>query len=264
MKLQSLITSLRVFGWLYWFDVRFLFKEFWQNLFDSIAWPLAIIFISGYVTPRLGVSTDYGAFISISMLVIMGSYIAWTAAAPIAADLAGEKKISYELTLPLPYWLVWIKMGLTLTTKAAIFSITSLIIGKLVLWGNFDFAHFSLVHFIFVYLIAALFFGMFAIWSTVITKSVEGHSRLDLRLTGPMFYMNGWTASWHVMNVASPILGIITLCTPWLYAYEGTRSAILGSQNYLPFWLCVGMLTLFTVIFMFMGLWLFKKRMDCV
>lgn len=264
MKLSSFFISLRVVGWLYWFDVRFLMKEFWDNLFDNIAWPFSLIFVSGYVSPLLGVPADYGVFISVSMLVIMGSYTAWTAAAPLAADLAGERKISYELTLPVPYWLVWIKVSLTLATKAAIFSVASLVIGKLVLWNSFSFAQFSLWRFGIVYIISCLFFGMFASWATVITKSVEGHSRLDLRLTGPMFYLNGWTASWLVMYTACPALGIFTLCTPWIYAYEGTRSAILGSNGYLPFWLCTGMLFTFTLIFALTGLRLFKKRMDCV
>lgn len=256
--------TVRVFGWLLWVDVRRIFNNFWDNLFDSLAWPTALITMSGYVMPAMGVPDNYGAFISVSMLIIMGSYTAWTGSAEIAADLEGPQAITYELTLPLPFWLVWIKTGLYLALKAAVFNISSLILGKLILGDSFNLVNLSVPRFLIVYAVAALFFGFFAAWTTVITKSIEGHSRLDLRLIGPMFYLNGWTASWATMYSVSKALGIFTLCTPWIYAYEGARSAILGSEGYLPFWHCVGMLLFFATIFLFMGMRLFKKRMDCV
>lgn len=258
------MNSLRILGWLLWVDVRRIGTDFWQNLFDSLAWPTALIMMSGYVMPALGVPDNYGAFISVSMLVMMGSYTAWMGSAVIAADLEGPQAISCELTLAIPYWMVWLKNGLYLAIKASAFNLSSLVIGKLILGNKFDLSHFSVFYFVLIYVCASLFFGMFAIWSTVITASVENHSRLDLRLIGPMFYLNGWTASWATMNDVSPFLGIFTLCTPWIYAYEGARAAVLGQEGYLSIWLCAGMLTLFAAVFYSWGVYLFKKRMDCV
>ena len=264
MTLASFWISLRVFSWLLWFDVRFLAKDFWDNLLDSLVWPMAIIAINGYVMPAMGVTSTYGSFMVVSMLIIMGSYTAWVASAAIAADLAGEQAITYELTLPLPYWMVWVEKGLYLALKASAFNISSLILGKLILGSQFDLTNFSLGKFIIIYILASLFFGMFALWSTVITKSIESHARLDVRLVGPMFFVNGFSASWVIMNNVSSALGILTLCTPWVYAYEGARVAILGQAGYLPFWICVCMLSFFTLLFATMAIWFFKRRMDCV
>lgn len=264
MNLSSLYTSLRVFAWLLWFDVRFLAKDFWANLIDSLMWPIALIVVNGYVLPSLGMADNYGGFVSVSLLVMMGSYTAWTAAAIITADLTGERTIYYDLTLPLPYWMVWIKMALYLALKAGIFCLSSLFLGKLLLASKFSLEHFSLLRFVIVYTLSSLFFGIFALWSTVIVTSVESHSRLDLRLVGPMFFLNGFAASWTIMNGISPILGMLTASTPWIYAYEGTKGAVLGQAGFLPFWLCVGMLLLFSTLFLLMGIKLFKKRMDCV
>jgi len=65
--------------------------------------------------PSLGLPLNYGAFTAVSMVVIMGAYNAWAGSIAIAADLAGPKTITYDLTLPLPYWMVWIKNGLYLS-----------------------------------------------------------------------------------------------------------------------------------------------------
>ena len=264
MNIFSFYQAVRVFGWLLWYDVRFLAKDFWDNLLDSLVWPTAIIAINGYIMPAMGLSAQYGMFMVASQLVIMGAYTAWVGSATIAADLAGEQAISYELTLPLPYWMVWLEKGLYLALKASIFNITSLGIGKLILGSAFSLEHFSLGKFLVIYILSSLFFGMFALWSTVITKSVEAHSRLDVRLVGPLFYVSGFSASWAIMYQASAWLGILTLCTPWVYAYEGMRVAVLGQSGYLPFWVCVGMLILFLIFFTALALRLFKKRLDCV
>lgn len=264
MSISTMMMSLRVFGWLLWADVRFLWKDFFDNLLDAIVWPIAVILINGFIAPALGMPADYGAFASVSMVVIMGAYNAWAGSMLIAADLAGDKTIAYELTLPLPYWMVWIKNGLYLSIKAAVFNMTPLFFGKLFLGDAFDLSNMSVGYFLAVYSVASLFFGMFALWSTVIVKTAEGHTRLELRLIGPMFFVNGWVASWAVMYAVSPAFGIIVRCLPWIYAYEGCRAAILGQDGYLNIWLCIGMLIFFTVLITSISIWLFKKRMDCV
>ncbi len=264
MTFATCVSSLRVFGWLLWSDVRFIWKDFFANLLDAIMWPIFIILINGYIITELGMPADYGAFTAVSMIVIMGAYNAWAGSMLIAADLSGDQTISYELTLPLPYWMVWIKNGLYLSIKAATFNIVPLILGKLFLGDLFDLSNMSVMHFVIIYTVASLFFGMFALWSTVITKTAEGHTRLELRLIGPMFFANGWSASWAIMYKASPLFGVLVRCLPWIYAYEGCRAAILGQQGYLNIWVCVGMLVFFIVLITGMSVWLFKRRMDCV
>lgn len=264
MKHTTLTTTLPVFGWLLWSDIRLLWKDFFQNLLDAATWPAFIILVNGYIIPTMGMPADYGAFTAVSMVIMMGAYNAWAGSIPIAADLAGPQTISYELTLPLPYWMVWLKNGLYLAIKAATFNVAPLFLGKILLGSQFDLSNFSLLKFALIYIVASLFFGMFALWSTVITKTIEGHSRLELRLIGPMFFLNGFTASWATMYLASPLLGLFVRCLPWIYAYEGCRSAILGQRGYLNIWLCIGMIGLFTLLITWSSIRLFKRRMDCV
>lgn len=264
MTTSSITTALRVFTWLLWADVRSLFKDFFNNLFDATMWPITIIFANGILLPAMGVPENYGAFTTIGMVVIMGAYSAWVGCMLIAADLDGPQTIAYELTLPLPYWMVWLKNSLFLTIKSAIFNIMPLLIGKIILGNKLDFSNFSLFWFVLIYLTSALFFGAFALWSTVITNSHQSHTRLETRLIGPMFFLNGWTTSWAIMYGISPALGIFMRCLPWIYAYEGSRAAVLGQNGFITIGTCIGMLLLFTTLITIHSIYLFKKRMDCV
>jgi len=264
MSMQSFIISLRVFGWLFWHDLIVLAKDAPNNIIDSLSWPAALILMNGYITPALGMPSNYGTFITVSMLIIMASFKAWGQSNDLAADLAGPQAISYELTLPLPYWMVLLKVILIDAIQASVFTLVVIGVGKIVLGSSLTFPHFSLLGFIMAYGLSCLFFATFALWTAIFSSSVIAHTRLEHRLVGPLFFLSGFTASWALMNSVSTILGTALLFTPWIYAYEGTRGAMLGYKDYLPLSICLGMLVLFTILFWAYGTYLFKKRMDCV
>lgn len=264
MNMHSLIISLRVAGWLLWCDVQLILKDWWNNTLNSIFWPVVLIVANGYVLPKMGMAADYGAFIAISMLIIMASFTAWSAANVLAADFETTRSINYELTLPLPYWMIHAKIVLAFALKAAVFNVMSLIIGKIILLNTFSFTNFNLLKFVFIYGTACIFFAAFAVWAAAFAGSVERFMNLELRVTGPLFFICGYSFSWHVLNAISPVMAIVMLLTPWIYAYEGVRVAILGQAGYLDYWICVGALMLFIGIFGALGLWLFKKRLDCI
>jgi ABC-type multidrug transport system permease subunit len=264
MKLSSFYTSLRVFSWLLWCDMRLVTKDFWNNLLDASFWPLVLIAVHGYVLPAMGLPNNYGGFTSISMLIIMASFTAWAASNVLTADLEGPRSISYELTLPLPYWLVYVKIALHFALKATIFNINSLIIGKIIVPHQFDLSNISPFLFLFVYMVACLFFGFFALWAACFAGTVQWHQRLETRLAGPLFFICGYSFPWLTLNTLSPLMGKLMLLTPWIYAYEGTRATILGQSGFIDYKICILMLLAFATIFGTYGLRLFKKRLDCV
>lgn len=264
MNSRSLNTSLRVASWLFWCDVKIMMKDWWNNVLNSIFWPVVLILANGYVLPAMGMPADYGAFVTVSMLIIMASFTAWSAANVLAADFETTRSINYELTLPLPYWMVYAKTVLAFALKAAVFNLVSLLIGKIILLDAFSLAHFNMAAFVLVYAVACIFFGAFAVWAASLAGSVEKFMNLELRVTGPLFFICGYSFSWEILNSISPLMGVLMLLTPWIYAYEGVRVSIFGPQGYLNYWLCVGMLILFIGIFIAAGLRLFKKRLDCI
>ncbi|MCL4380483.1 ABC transporter permease [Candidatus Dependentiae bacterium] len=256
--------ALQTTFWLLWHDIKLFLKDWHNNILDAFFWPLVLILANGYILPAMGMPEDYGSFIVISMLVIMASFTAWCAANEFAADFEGARSIGYELTLPLSYKAVFLKIILQFAFKASFFNLITLLIGKVILGSGFSFANFDILRFFLIYLIACIFFGTFAIWAAALSGNVKNFMRVELRLAGPLFFICGYAASWSIMNTVSPIIGKIMLCTPWIYAYEGVRIGVLGQTGYLNYWFCFGMLSLFIVVFGIHGLYLFKKRLDCV
>jgi hypothetical protein len=199
-----------------------------------------------------------------SMLIIMASFMAWTTGNILVADLEGPRAISYDLTLPLPYWMVYIKNVFSVGLKAALYSICSLVVGKVVLWSSFDLSHASAIKFLLIYLIATLFFGAFTVWASVFAGTTERYSNIELRFSGPLFFVCGFTAPWVILHSIALTISHIMLASPWIYAYEGTRAALLGQGTYLNYYVCVAMLNMFMVLFTLHDIYLFKKRLDCV
>src|SRR5476649_2758408 len=130
---SALKFSLRTAGWLLWCDIRLFLKDWHNNILDAFFWPLVLILANGYILPAMGMPADYGAFIAISMLIIMASFTAWSAASVLAADFEATRSIGYELTLPLPYWMVYVKIVLHFALKAAFFNLITLLLGKIIL-----------------------------------------------------------------------------------------------------------------------------------
>ena len=101
-----------------------------------------LILANGYVLPEMGMPADYGAFVAISMLIIMASFTAWSAAMFWQRILKPRAPLIMISRLPLPYWMVYVKIVLAFAFKAAVFSLMSLIIGKIILLDAFSFAQF--------------------------------------------------------------------------------------------------------------------------
>jgi ABC-type multidrug transport system permease subunit len=260
----QLVSSLRTAGWLLWCDMRLFFKDWHNNILDSLFWPLVLILANGYILPAMGMPADYGSFIVISMLIIMASFTAWSSANVLASDFEGARSIGYELTLPLPYWLVYIKIMVGFTIKAALFNLITLIIGKLILGAGFSLAQIHLGKFLLIYVLSCLFFSSFGLWASALAGNVARFMRLELRIAGPLFFICGYSFPWEILHKMAPAMGKLMLLTPWIYAYEGVRNSVFGPLGYLNYWLCCLMLIVFTVLFGFYGLWLFRRRLDCV
>ncbi len=250
--------------WLLWRDIKIFLKDWRNNILDSFFWPVVLILANGYILPAMGMPDDYGSFIVMSMLIIMASFTAWSSANEFAADFEGSRSIGYELTLPLSYKAVFAKIIIQFAFKAALFNLITLVIGKVILMDLFSFANFSAFKFFLIYFTSCVFFGTFAIWAAALAGNLKDFMRVELRLAGPLFFICGYQASWYTLYELSPTIGKLMLFAPWIYAYEGVRIGMFGQAGYLNYWFCLGMLVVFIIGFGLHGLYLFRKRLDCV
>lgn len=258
-------SVLKIFGWLVWRDLRVLKEDFFNNLIDAMIVPTIFIIIGGYILPFLGAPTDYGAFMIVSSLVLMCySTTNWRDGMALVSDIQGDRSVSYELTLPIPSWLIFVKYLVTYALDAFFLNILTLPLGKLILGDRFSLAHLHIPKFILIYLLMNLFFGAFTVYLVSWTKGHKGFSRFHLRYGSQLIIFSGFQFPWVVLHKASEFWSYVSLLNPLVYAYEGNRAAVLGQANTLSYWVCVGMLSVSIVIFALLSIRGFKRRLDYV
>lgn len=251
--------------WLIRRELHIVTKDFFNSAFDCLIMPISFVIIGGYILPTLGMSKDYGSLMAVgSMLMITWGTCLWMGAGPMVADLEGNRTISYELVLPIPPSMLVIKTSLGFALKAIILNILGLPISKLLLWDRFDLSQFSLFKFILIYTSSAILFGLCATAIAFWTGNSFRFGRFWCRVGAQLTFFGGAQFAWISMYKAWPPLGYIGLLNPLLYAFEGTRAAVLGQEGNLNYWLCLVVVWVLSIIIFFIAKHLMKKNLDCV
>ena len=242
-----------------------VFRQFFiGKLINRLIWYGFILAIFTYIFPMLGMIKGFGPFMAFSLLAGEGFWRMWSFSFEMVADLEGNRVIDYYLTLPLPSWLIFLKITLFQTFQAIIFLIFLLPITKLIIW-NITLASFSIPNFAIIFIITNLFYGLFFIFLTSFCKNMQEVENIGFRVLFPMWFCGASNFPWDIIQKSlSPYLSYIFLVNPLLYVMEGVHAAALGQGDYLNFWVCTGVLTLLTVIFGILGIVQFKKRLDFV
>lgn len=262
--MNHLQHAFSTFIWLIWRDIRVLGKNFVSSLIDAALLPIGWTFTSGYVMPLLGVPDNYGAFMLAGLAAGMCFNSTGTDGGNLVSDLEGPKSISYELSLPITYWMICIKTAIVYALRSMALNIFIFPIGALMLWGKIDIAAISYGKFLLIYLVANLMYGFFSLLVALSVKDNANYGRFWIRWGWLLFTSGGFQFSWHIMKEAVPIFGYISLLNPLLYPFEGMRAALLGQSEYINFWICLTVTALFTALFAIGALKIFKKRLDCV
>lgn len=257
--------SLRCFWNLIYHELYILKKDLISKLIDLFI----VVFSNGVVfgyffATMMPKSQNYGSFILVGILIIIGFFNVLTNVIELMFDLTGDKFISYKLLLPLPSFLVFSSIALGWALVSMLVNILMLPMAKLVLLGSFDLSNISMWRFIFIFFSAYIFFGYFALWLASIIKRLKRISILWLRVANPLFMFGGFFYTWYTAYNTSHIVGGINLLNPLIYAMEGTRAAVLGQQGFLPYWVCVVVLWVSTALCAWHSNAVLKKRLECV
>ncbi len=258
-------SSLKIFGWLIARDMRVLKTDFLNNVIDAMIVPATFIIIAGYILPYLGMPESYGAFMIVSSMVFMAySTTNWRGSSNLVADIEGDRAVSYELTLPLPSWMVFVKFACVYALNAIFINTFTLPMGKLLLWNKFDLSQMSFLKFVPMYLLVTLFFGFYSLWTASWVEGMRGFVRFWLRFGSQLLFFSGFQFPWLVLNKALPLFSYINLLNPFVYAFEGTRAAVLGQEGSISYWVCLLVLIIYTGAFAYLANRNFKKRLDCL
>src|SRR5579862_1703210 len=114
-----------------------IFREtFGDKIINLSIWVSITAGIFGYIMPAFGLAADYGSFQLAGLIASAGLFEIFPSVMMLVSDIEGDRVISYQLTLPLPSWLILIKKITYYALNALSLSLCVMPIGKLVLWNQ--------------------------------------------------------------------------------------------------------------------------------
>lgn len=253
-----------VFKQMLWTDFV-IFRQGYKSRFVDLAiWVGIIALIMGYIMPSFGVSADYGQFQLVGLIANAGLFDTYPNVMILLTDFQTHRVIGYDLTLPIPSWLVLIKIMCNFIFKAMFLGVCAIPIGKLVLWNQFDLTKIAIIPATAMIIALNTFYGTFTLWLASVISSTAQIGKVWTRCNFPLTMLGGFYFSWHALYKASPMVAYIDLANPMIYATEGMRAAMLGQEGFLPVWQCVFALCVFSLLCALDGMRRLKKRLDFV
>lgn len=238
-----------------------------NKIIDTWIFVAVNVIITGYILPYFGLSQSFGVFMlcgTVSGIAIAETY---SMVAGLVSDITGVQKITYDLLLPMPSWMAFLRIIITSTLQSIMYCVAAIPFGKLLLWNRFAISNINFVGCVLMIVCGSLFAGTFGIVTSSMIKRLEGLSSVWRRFLFPLWFFGGFQFSWASLYAVIPIVAYINLCNPIVYANEGMRDALIGGSTpgaYISYYWCVPALLLFSVIYTMWGVLRFKKRLDFV
>ncbi len=245
-----------------------LFKYYKKNFLDDIinksTWISCMLLISTYIWPKIGMSESFGVFMALGGLVSCSFWDSWGVSAQFVSDIEGSREIDYYLTLPIWSRLFFIKQIVFYTLRSMIPALLMLPLSKLILGARLDLTQLHIGNFVAIFVMTNIFCATLSLLMTSLVKNMSSIDNVSIRFLFPMWFFGGSQFSWMTFYQASPIFAYLNLCNPLLYAMEAMHVAFLGQSGYLPFWTCILMLAVFSIVFGYVGSTRLIRYLDCV
>ncbi len=246
-------------------DIAIYNKRWIKRSIDALVWSGSSLMAAHYIMPSFGIKDPtYGTFILIGNFAIWGLFEMLTSIAMFLGDLQGDKSISYYLSLPLPSYMLFIEQALASAYRSMAGAIVILPMGKLILGENFMLSAINWPCLIIAFFIINIFYGFFTLFIAGYVPSLAALTMVRSRIMFPLWFLGGFQFPWKMLYGVAPKVALISLCNPIIYVMDGMRSTVLPHENYLPFWNCMGMLILFSILFGYFGTKKLKQRLDCL
>lgn len=240
-----------------------IYKKIFAAKFIDYALQVSILnSITAYIMPAFGLIKSYGLFDFAGILAVIGLWEIYPDVAQQLMDLENNAHTSYQLTLPLPTWLVWLKTASFFTLKSIGLTLCMLPIGKIILWDRFDLWLVNPLQLTIIIILGSMFYSALTLWAVSNIKHMGLLGKLWNRYLFPLWILGCFQFSWSVLHNLFPTASYFILINPLTFATEATRAAIIGQPGFLPFWYCIAALLSFTIVLWWHSLRQLKKRLD--
>lgn len=241
---------------------------FRQNITDKfinlVIWAGSTAIVSGYVLQAFGINESFGAFQMASIIISSIGFEVYGQLFTMVADFEGSRHINYHLTLPASNKVILLAKTTFFAINGMILSVSMLPLAKLLLWSKLDLWSINYPQFFLTLVITNIFFAWFTLFLVSLVKNVGKIEDVIMRVMFPLWFFGCFQFSFKVANTISPILAGICLVSPYTFATEAIRYAMLNPADYLPFWLSITGLCAMSVFVCLAGYWKLKRRLDFI
>ncbi len=239
-----------------------------QGIVDQVLnlciWTGLTLFIMGYIMQQFGLTAHYGAFQFASIIGAVGIFEIYNAAIKNIMDIDGDRNISYYLTLPARPAVILASMAFSYSLVSMLLTVFLLPFGGLVLYNRFNFSDISWGKFVVIAFLSHIFFGVFMIAMTGHVGTMSKMRNIWMRFIWPLWFLGCYQFSWTALYIVSPFFAYLLLCNPIVCVMEGTRAALLGQQDFLPWGICCMALCFFIAAFWSYANYKMKRLLDFV
>ncbi len=240
-----------------------------DKIINHLFWVVLNIVIFFYImpnSPSVGTDANYGILISLSMPVSAAFFGAINCMYGLLYDVTNEgSNLRYELTLPVPHWLTFVKYGIEISLQTFIATSVLFPIVYVLLYQHVAFTFLGIIKFYTILLTTSIFSGFFSIFIVSMAKDMfQGLDNVWIRIIFPIWFLGCFQFSWKDLYTINHWLAYADLLNPLTYALEASRSSIIADGSVLNFWLCVFALSIFALFFGYIGIQRLLKRMDCL
>jgi ABC-2 type transport system permease protein len=239
-------------------------QELGGQIINFYIWAFCSLVVMGYVMQAFGLAADYGSFQLATVMGTVGLFQVYGNSFRCIVDFEGERHIGYCLTLPVSPSVVWWSMICSYSLTGLILSVLMLPFGKLLLFNSFSLTNISWIKTAIILVLANIFYGVFTIAITAHVGAMSKMENVWSRFIFPMWFLGGFQFSWASIYELSTPLAYVLLCNPIMFIMEGTRAALLGAQDCLPWGLCCMVLCGFTVVGWLYAQYKMKRLLDLV
>ena len=243
-------------------DLMIMKQKLPETILNTLIWSASFTLAATYVLPYLGMTRSYSSMVLIGSIVSCGIFEIFGNTSIMVADITGEKTISYQLTLPLPGWMLLAQKALANAIHSAILTLFILPIGKLIMGSHLVVSAIHPAKFAIAFVMLHLFCGFFGLVMTAYTMSMDSIINVWVRMLFPLWFFGGSQFNWHTLYEISPILAYLNLANPLTYAFEAIKGASLAGELFLPFWACIGMMIIASMLFLYIGNRKLQQRLD--
>ena len=245
-------------------DLKLWYRNIKDKAINVIIWSAAICTATTYVLPAFGTSAQFSVLEAIALIVGAVGFEIYAQIFLLVSDLEGENHLSYYFILPLPNWLVFIKMATMYTINGCFLGLLVLPVLKLILGSSLSLTQIHWPFFLLALIITNIFFSFFAFLLTSVIKNVEQCENVMMRILFPLWFFGGFSFSYKIALSISPVLAYVSLISPYTFATEAVRSSALNSLDYLPIQLSLSVLIILFIVSGYWGIKRLKRKIDFI